>query len=465
MTPGSRLKASALCRLLDDWSPGPGSLPERLSYALAALIERGDLPDGTLMPSQRDLAEALRVARGTVTAAFTLLESTDHLQSRPGSGSRVRSPGARGAGTTHGGGRLASLGGHDLGLVDLSSGALPGLSYVAAALDRIDRAEVDREVAEDGYHPLGLQRLREAVARQYTRDGLPTGADQILVTAGSQQALWLLAQTLLSRGDDILVEDPTYRGALEAFQAIGATLTTVAVRDDGLDLNHLRGLLRSGHRRLLYCQPTAQNPTGASATASDLRDLAGLVSQTGIRVIEDTSNADLILDHRGHRPYLASLCAPEAVVGIGSASKLWWGGLRIGWLRAEPGLILRLAAVRKLVDLSSAVIDQILVANLLPATARARQVRTEALARSLSTTEELLGRRRPNWTWTTPTGGSALWLDIHDDAVAAAELALRHGVRLASGPAFSAFDGQRTRLKLPFWHPPEILAEALDRLP
>lgn len=459
-----RIDVTVLCRLLDGWADGPGPLPQQLADAIAALVAADHLADGAVLPPQRELAAALGIARGTVTAAYDHLSAQDCVQARRGSGSRVRRRGVLAAkGATSG--RLASFRGHGSGEIDLTSGALPGLPTVVDAFARIDPAELAAEIATDGYHPAGLPRLRAAVAAQYTRDGLATTAEQILVTSGSQHALWLIAHTLISAGDEVVVEDPTYRGGLEAFRDVGATLRTVPRNVGGLDPRTVDGLLRVRRPRAFYVQPAAHNPTGTSLTSAARTAIADVVARHPVLVIEDTSSADLVLDDSGYRPSLAGRLDPRRVVTIGTTSKLMWGGLRVGWVRADPTVVRTLTRMRTTIDIGTPVADQLVAADLVATTDRMRELRTATLRPALARTEALVRERRPGWSWTTPSGGTSLWIDLGDaDAVAVAEQARRRGVRLVAGPSFSAFEGHRTRLKLPFWHPVGLLADALERM-
>ncbi len=461
---GERIDVTVLCRLLDGWADGDGQLPQRLADAVAALVAADHLADGAMLPPQRELAAALGIARGTVTTAYDLLAAQDCVQARQGSGSRVRRRGvltAKGATS----GRLSSFAGHGHDEIDLSSGALPGLPGVVGAFARLDPIELAAEVATDGYHPAGLPRLREAIAAQYTRDGLTTAPDQILVTSGSQQALWLVAHTLVSAGDEVVVEDPTYRGGLEAFRDAGAALLTVPRRVDGLDICAVEALLRTRRPRAFYVQPAAHNPTGTSLSSAQRAALADVLTGPGVHVIEDTSSADLVLDGAGFRPSLAGQLDPRRVVTIGTTSKLLWGGLRVGWVRAAPAVVQTLTRMRTTIDIGTPVADQLVAADLITTTADLRRRRTADLVPALAATEELLAARRPHWRWVRPSGGTSLWIDLGDaDAVTFVEQARRRGVRMVAGPSFSAFEGQRSHLKLPFWHPPARLAAALDRI-
>jgi DNA-binding transcriptional MocR family regulator len=457
-----RVDSATVCRLLGSWTEVDANLSHLLADALTELITSGALRDGTVLPSQRALAAALKVARGTVAEAYGILESREYLRSYPGSGSRIRRRGIDPAAPVDG--RLASFNSKHKALLDFSSGALPALPMVREAVGRLDHNEIATELASDGYHPAGLPRLRAAIAARYTADGLPTEDQQILVTSGSQQAVWLISHVFVGHGDDVVVEDPTYRGALEAFSAAGARMMPVPMTDDGLDVAHLARTLSTRRPRLLYCQPSVHNPTGNSMPAARASELAALIQHHDLLTIEDASNADLMLDERRTRQFLGSKSASITVLSVGTASKLFWGGMRIGWIRGDLPTISRLTEAKKAIDLATAVLEQSIAADLILRADEARKQRASSLQLQLRTTENVVAQMRPAWKWTPPAGGTGLWIDTGADAVALVESARRRGVRIVPGPAFSAYGAFRGFLRLPIWHTCDDLEEALNRL-
>lgn len=462
----SHVEAATLCRLLGDWPDAGRTLPDALAAAIGELIDESVLRDGAILPSQRVLADALGVSRVTVAKAYDLLSAEDLLAARQGSGSRVRGrPGAGWLGssnTTEG--RLASHTGHENRSIDLTSGALPGLPMVAEALASLREEDLGDLVAGDGYYPAGLPVLREAIAARYTRDGWPTEPDEVLVTGGAQQAVWLIAHTFVSSGDEVVVEEPTYRGSLEAFRTCGARLLPVPMGPTGLDVAHLARLLESRRPRLLYVQPTGHNPTGVSLQSADRRRLAELVLRHEVLTVEDSCTADVLLDRSTHRPPWGSLLPGGPVLTVGTASKLLWGGLRIGWIRGSRSAIARLTEARKAVDIGGPVLDQLVTARLLARADEALALRHAQLATALDEASQVLAQVHPHWTWTPPSGGTGLWVDTGTDAVALAERGRRHGVRVVPGPTSSAFGGFGTHLRLPYWHPADQFREGLLRL-
>lgn len=458
----ARIPATRLSRLLTGWaSEGPGSLPRRLADALRELADRGDVPAGTVLPSQRELALVLGVSRSTVTAGYGLLEGEGRLESVRGSGSRLRGSGVLDRHPMEG--RLASFDAR-AGTADLSSGALPGLGDVAEAVGALTAGDVASLLGADGYHPYGLPELREGVAAYYRAAGVPTDAEEILVTAGSQQAVWLVTQALVDPGDTVVVEDPTYRGALEALRARGARL--VPVGGDGADgAARLRRLCGSVRPRLVYLQPTAHNPTGRSLDEAARRAWRKVLGELGLFTVEDTACAELSLDgDESVVPLVAGLPSGSTVT-VGTLSKLFWGGLRVGWVRSSPQVVARLAKIKTSVDLSCSVVDQLVAVRLLEELPGARARRRALLRERLATAEELLRAQAPGWEWTRPAGGPALWVRVPGaDTEATAQLARRRGVSVVPGSAFSPVDGFRDRLRLPYAHGVEALAAALPTL-
>jgi DNA-binding transcriptional MocR family regulator len=462
----SHVEAATLCRLLGDWSEPGRTLPDALAAAIGELVEATVLRDGAILPSQRALAEALGVSRVTVAEAYDLLGVEDLVAARQGSGSRVRGrPGSGSLGSSNRvEGRLASHTGHDTQSIDLTSGALPGLPMVAETLASLRAADLGDLVAGDGYYPAGLPILREAIAQRYTREGWPTQPDEVLVTGGAQQAVWLIAHTFIASGDEVMVEEPTYRGALEAFRACGARMVAVPMGPNGLDVAHLARLLESRLPRLLYVQPTAHNPTGVRLPHADRLRLADLVRRHKVLTVEDSCTADVLLDRGAPRVPWGSLLPEGPVLTVGTASKLLWGGLRIGWIRGPHRAIARLTEARKAVDISGPVLDQLVTARLLSRAEEALDLRNAQLSAALDQASRTLAEVHPQWTWTPPSGGTGLWVETGMDAVALAERGLRNGVRVVAGPASSVFGGFGTHLRLPYWHPADQFREGLLRL-
>ncbi|MFJ6622937.1 aminotransferase class I/II-fold pyridoxal phosphate-dependent enzyme [Kitasatospora sp. NPDC091335] len=215
----------------------------------------------------------------------------------------------------------------------------------------------------------------------------------------------------------------------------------------------------------MYLQPTVHNPTGRAMSGRTRQDWAAVLAEHGLYTVEDDAYAELLLPGAVAPPPLAAQLPDSRTATIGTLSKLYWGGLRLGWIRASRTVIHRLAELRKSVDLSCPVVEQLLAVRLLRSLPEARARRRAQLRERLAAAERLLTEQAPHWRWERPAGGSALWVELPGtDAGATAQLARRAGVLVVPGPAFSAVDGFRSHLRLPFADRHDRLATALPVL-
>jgi len=200
--------------------------------------------------------------------------------------------------------------------------------------------------------------LRSALAARLTDRGLATTAEQLLVTSGSQQALTLVATVLLEPGDAVLVEEPSYLAALQAFQLAGAEVVPVPCDDHGLDPDAVAALAARHGARLLYTVPTFQNPTGRTLPLARRTALVEVAARAGLWVIEDDPYGEL--RYAGEpEPALASLPgAEDRVLALSTLSKVAAPGLRIGWVRAPETLRRPLTVAKQAADLHSSTVDQ-----------------------------------------------------------------------------------------------------------
>jgi DNA-binding transcriptional MocR family regulator len=461
---GLRFSADQLARMLVGAGARSGPLYRQLSESLGELIDRGELPAAALLPPERALATALTVSRTTVVAAYQALRESGRLERRQGSGTRVTAD--RGRATVSGlaGDHAASqfLNG-PLATIDFATAALPSLDLVADVAASLTRDDYRRLTGtHHGYHLRGLPALRERIARWYDDAGMPTVPEDILITSGAQQALELVARGCLHPGDGVVVEEPTYRGALEAFARTGSRLRAVRIDDEGLEVRALEALLATEAPRLVYVQTAAHNPTGVVLSEDRRRRLVRLLDQYDMVLVDDTSLAGTSFDGRPTAPALAT---HDRLVTIGSMSKLFWGGLRIGWIRAVPQVVSRLAQVRGITDLGSSLVAQEVAVRLMDHRDAAAAERRMTLPEGLRTLTELLGRHLPEWTWREPRAGASLWVRLpQGDATQFAQIALRYGVALLPGAVFSADGGTDDHTRLPYALPSATLEEGVIRL-
>lgn len=468
-----QLTAEATAGLIGDWAKGDGPLYRRLERALRGAIGRRAIPAGSRLPPERELSRLLAVSRTTVTGAYEALKGDGWLESREGSGTRVRdrhkewtdlplfAPGMElpihadilpllsGVGEAV---DLTAPGFRGYGDLPVESSVLPSVELAGA---------IDESV---GYIPLGIPRLREAIADWLADQGLPTSADQVLVTSGAQQAISLTTTLLVRPGDTVIVENPTYYGAIDSFRLAEARTLAVPGSASSLDVDRLREILAAGRPRLIYLGLTFKNPTG-SLVPDDVRHrLADLIDEYEVPVIDDLAFGSHLIDTEPPPP-LATYAKRGQVVTVGSMSKLFWAGLRIGWLRAEPPLINQLARLKVVADLGSSIPSQLLALHLLDAGDEVIATRRRQLRSRLAVLIEALQSCLPDWQYERPLGGVFVWVKMpHGDAGELAQLAIRRGVRITPGSVFSPDGSFGDHIRLPFVAPEASIRDGIERL-
>jgi 2-aminoadipate transaminase len=309
--------------------------------------------------------------------------------------------------------------------------------------------------------------LRAAIADRLGVRGLPTHADELLITSGSQQALTLIATVLLEPGDTVLVEEPSYLAALQAFQLAGAAVVPVPCDDDGLDPEAAAALAERHGARLLYTIPTFQNPTGRTLPLERREALVALARSGGFWLLEDDPYGEL--RYRGEAlPPLAAL--DDRVLSLSTLSKIAAPGLRIGWVRAPEPLRKPLTIAKQAADLHSSTVDQAAAAHWLGAIdldARVAELRRAYGPRRDALLSGLADALPPGSTHNRPDGGMFVWARLPDgwDAAELLDRALVHDVAFVPGFPFFAGPPDAATLRLSFTaHGPDEIAEGLERL-
>jgi DNA-binding transcriptional MocR family regulator len=434
---------------------------------VAGHLVDGQLPVRVRLPSERDLAAELGVSRTTVTSAYERLRADGFLVSRQGSGSWTTLPAQRTAG------RMPLTPGSSpsetLDLAVAAPNPPPGILEAAteAAALRLPQQLLDMRGSGGGhgYNPAGLPELRARLAERFAVRGAPTTPEQLMVTSGAQGALHLLAGRLLGPGDVVLVEQPTYPNALEAFRRTGARLVPFPVTADGWDLDLLAETLASVRPRLAYLQPDFQNPTGALMNTAGRERVVAAARRSGTLLLIDETHAELALSGQEMPPPVAALERDGQVVTVGSLSKVVWGGLRIGWIRGAPRLVADLVAERSGIDLGGPVLDHLIGTEVCERMPGILDARRRSLADSRDLLIDALGRHLPEWTFPLPEGGLSIWARLDGPYSSDLETAAgRHRVRLAAGPRFGV-DGTLERfLRLPYTLPADQLETAVVRI-
>lgn len=455
--PARALDVGLLARELGNWRTSSRSGPayHGLADAVRLLIVDGRLPVGARLPSERALADTLRVSRTTVTAAYAQLREDGYLNARRGARSTTAlpvAPAARAEATT------------------------PTMSLAAAALSAPAAAvseafveathDVTPYLHEPGHELVGVPALRQAIAERYCARGLPTEADEVLVTTGALHAIGLILTTYVQPGDRVLVEQPTYHGALSAITTAGARPVPVAMTDDGWELDAVQAAIGQLAPSLAYFIPDNQNPTGLTMSAHDRKRLAGIIAETRTRTVIDETILDMWLDGPMPEPMAAAMTTRrDLVMTVGSMSKSFWGGLRVGWIRAERATIATVAALRPSVDMGTPVLEQFAAARLLALCDELLPERREILRARRAVLLNLLHRHLPDWEPGPGVGGMSLWVRLPAPmSTALAAAASRMGLELPAGPRFGV-DGTLERfVRVPYALPEDRLSAAIEVL-
>ncbi|MEU9272918.1 PLP-dependent aminotransferase family protein [Streptomyces sp. NPDC048251] len=316
----------------------------------------------------------------------------------------------------------------------------------------------------------GEPSLREGLAARTTARGLPTTADDLLVTTGSQQALSLLATALLDPGDTVLVEAPCYLAALQVFGLAGARIVAVPGDEDGLDPEALADLVVRERPKLLYTVPTFQNPTGRTLPAERRAAVAAVAARHGLWIVEDDPYGELRYD--GERvPWIAAHPdARDRTVLLGSFSKVMAPGIRLGWLRAPAELRRACVVAKQAADLHTPTVNQLAAARYLTAfdldahVARVAAVYRERRDAMLAGLADALPAGS---VWARPEGGMFLWARLPEsyDTTDLLPRVVAQDVAYVPGAPFYAGEPDRSTLRLCFvTQTPDEIGEGLRRL-
>lgn len=426
-----------------------------LADGLRGLVLDGRLGVGVRLPAERALAAALCLSRTTVTAAYDQLRTSGHAVSRVGAGTWTAVPG-----TTP---RLPAWLPEppEPGVLDLSHAAPSGPPHLHAAyccaLD-----DLPHYLPSHGYVPQGLPDLRARIAERYTARGLPTTVEHITITAGALHGIRLACSLLVRRGDRVLTENPSYPNALDAVRELGARVIGLPIAD-GWDVGAFADAAQQTAPRVAYIQPDFQNPTGRLLEAETRTELARVLSRARCVAIVDETMTELALDDEPVPPPIAG--ALSEAVSVGSTSKIFWGGLRVGWLRASRELTANLATVRAVDDLGGPLLEQLAACHLLDQLDEVRAYRRAELRTQRDTLLGSLTRAAPTVRFRQPAGGIVAWCELPGPyATALARAVAPRGVRITPGPRFATDPALDRWVRLPYTQPPSVLEAAVEIL-
>lgn len=465
---GKRTKISPaeLAQKLGDWQQGRGALKARLKSRLAELVLNGELIDGDRLPPERGLAQALAVSRNTVVGAYELLREDGYLATRRASGSVVQ--------LADGGERVqqrrASALSQTVTMPESGSEREGFIDFAVAHTDLPDAFERYLHQAAtskrsllraDTYDPYGLPELREAIAAYCCTRGVPTKPEEILVTSGGQQAISLIVSLYVQRGDAVGVQNPTFFVALDALRMAGARLFALPSH---IERDALRDSLLQRAARLLYVIPTHHNPTGATLSPAEREAIARAAASFAMPVIEDITLDELAYD-KAAPPPIAALAPDAPVLLAGSLNKVFWSGLRVGWIRAPRAILTQLARLKTVADLGGNAIAQSIALDVLHDFESIRRFRGGLLKDRMQHAAALISIHLPEWKFDLPEGGFCLWLRLPvSDARPFVQLARRFGANIIAGSSMTFDDSCTDRLRLVFSGSPEATEEGIRRL-
>ncbi len=327
----------------------------------------------------------------------------------------------------------------------------------------------------EGYRP-----LRELIANNMQRYGIKAKLENVLITSGSQQALDLIGKLFINRGDRVLVEAPTYLGALQAFNVYGAEYESVPIDENGLRTNLLESPLRSGVK-FMYVLPNFQNPAGTTLSEGRRHELVLLAERYGVPIVEDDPYGQLRYEGE-HLPSLVVLDRENLrrddgysignVIYLSTFSKTLAPGLRLGWIVAPPEVISKLAQLKQGADLHTSTFTQFVAYEV---------ARDGFLDKHVKLIRKIYGERRDvmlaalqeyfpaEVTWTHPQGGLFLWVTLPEglNMQAIFKSALEQNVAFVPGDSFYANDGREgsRHMRLNFSNAaPEQIREGIRRL-
>lgn len=476
---------------LDHHSKTPVYL--QIKEAVLAAIRDGKLAPGARLPATRELAQRLGVNRSTVAMAYDELLADGAVESFVGRGTfvarrtlaEVSAPEDRAA-------RRApsrkmvwegvfseraqspvveSL----LDLYQVStlrdvisfSGSFPDAASFPTREFRNSLHFAERTLGDEVYRygPVaGYERLREYLAQRMRDGGADVTPDNIIVTSGSQQALDLIARALISPGDAVAIENPTYPGAMTAFALAGARLLPIPVDEDGLCVDVLENVLKVQRPKLVYVVPSFQNPTGACLSWERRRRLLALAREHNLPIVEDDYGSHLRFDGDAP-PHLKALDDTEHVIYVSNFSKSLLPGLRIGWCAAARPVIIRLTAFKQNSDITTSPLLQSALWDFCRRKryeAHLERIRPIYRARRDAMLARLAEDFPPGTAWTQPAGGLFLWVTL-PTALDATELLYQvrqQGVVFSRGRLFYCDNPQRNTLRLSYGH---VTLEEIER--
>jgi len=449
-------------------------------------IKSGALKSGTRLPAERKMAELLGVNRSTVVNAYSELEAGGYVTSHVGRGTEVaHQPGGE---KTEAFRWLEVISGQGESLINPYNTAISDLlmrrtmismdSGIAAPelYPWEDLAAICSEILlTEGMailkhsNPQGLKTLRESLSSLMKARELDVSPENIIVTNGSQQGLDLAARLLLEPGDSIVVEQPTFLGAIDIFRAYGVRLIGVPLDSEGMNMDRLERVLNRVRPKLIYTIPTFQNPTGITMSMPRRKRLLELAARYQVPVLEDDVYGFLNYGSAPPPP-LAAMDRWGTVIYLNSMSKIMCCGIRLGWMAVPPDLVRLLSAAKQLTDLHT---------NNLIQRAADLYCRRGLLEKHLAGIRELNKIKRDamldsldeyspeGFSWHCPDGGFYVWATLPENvsAVKLLQEAVERKVSFVAGQVFYSSGEGHNKIRLNFTYAaPDMIRQGIKIL-
>jgi 2-aminoadipate transaminase len=456
----------------------------QLRDQIRALVHGGDLRQGDRIPPSRELATQLGVHRTTVANAYAELESEGLISGHVGRGTYISGEGTpkRITPAVHpigGDGRLRweSLFADDRGeeLLSRMTRAVPrgSISFVMArpateffpveelrsctnAVWKREGPEILQFGPSDGYPA-----LKGALVQLLRSEGYEVGEENLLITGGCQQAFDLLCKAFVRPGETVLIENPTYPGALAIFSGGRARILGMPVKTEsgpgmtpGADVAAIEAVLMQNRVKMIVLTPDFHNPTGTTLPVAERRRLVEVATRFQVPIVEDHIYARLRA-RGGHLPSLKQLDRSNVVIQVDSFSKIAFPGMRVGWMVAPSNVVDRLRRVKQATDLHTGQLSQAILAEYMRRGKLNRHLERTRKAYSgrLAALEQALTRHMPSGTkWTRPEGGMCVWLELPPgfDSNELLIHARERGVEFSPGRYFYLQNPQPNALRLGF---------------
>jgi DNA-binding transcriptional MocR family regulator len=455
-------------------------LAEQIQLALAERIRSGLYQAGDPLPSVRELSRDIGVSLMTAVLAYGKLEATGYAQRHHGKGTFVRIPSSEKdeileeinpkpsydwqlaipdylgrSMFRHVGAVNRKVAKYPLHRIKLNTEELLPIQHFQRALQL---ASSDQSSIGDYAPAAGDEALRIKLASYFQHKSSALTASELLITAGTQQAIDLVARTFLGPGDLVAVESPTYPGALDAFRSRGVTLIPIPTDHTGMRLDILQQLCDIHPPKMIYTLPTGQNPTGSIMSIQKRVTLLEIAQSYNTLIVEDDPWEELYFEDQPPRSLL-SLDRTGHVIYMKGFSKSIAPGLRLSVIAARGSVYQRLLHAKAVTDLSTPLYNQRILLNLLEQNMNEHfdKVRGQ-LTKRRDEIHQLLKRHAPSvWTWTPPAAGPFFWLTstvgVNTDALFVE--AERQGVLFFPGSFFYSANPERNSLRLGFATLPE----------